>query len=109
MRTVEITLDKPRKLRYDFNAVADIEEKAKMGIGAIFSEERIGFSTIRILIWGGLKWQDRHLTLASVGEWIQTYLDAGGDVTELMEKVVEAMELAGILGKQGNAEAGAAN
>ena len=60
---VNVELDgKPRRLRYQYNDIADVEEKAGLGIAAIFNEDRIGFHSIRLLIWGGLKWADHGLT-----------------------------------------------
>ncbi len=112
---VEVDLDdKPRKLRYRYNDVADVEEKAGLGIGAMFSEDRTGFHSIRLLIWGGLKWADRGLTVHRAGDLIQTYLDRGGELNKLMEKVRQALERGGIMkfvaadseeGEEGNAEA----
>lgn len=109
MRGVDIELDKPRKLRYDFNAVADLEDKGGLGIGAMFTEERIGFSSIRLLLWAGLKWQDKGLTLDRVGNMIQAYIEIGNDLSDLMTKITEALALSGILGKQGEVIAEAAN
>ena len=59
--------DKPRRLRYQYNDIADVEEKAGLGIAAIFNEDRIGFHSIRLLIWGGLKWADHGLTIHRAG------------------------------------------
>ena len=109
MRGIDIELDKPRKLRYDFNAVADLEDKGGLGIGAMFTEERIGFSSIRLLLWGGLKWEDKGLTLDRAGNMIQAYIEGGNDLADLMTKITEALTLSGILGKQGEMIAEAAN
>jgi len=98
-RAVGIQLDKPRKLRYTFNSVADLEEKAGTGIGALMSEEKIGFYTVRLLTWAGLKWQDKGLTLERTGNMIQTYFDNGGDFVTLMNFITVALQLSGILGK----------
>lgn len=99
-RCVEIELGgKTRKLRYDFNALADIEDKAKVGIGALLSGERIGFSTIRLLLWGGLKHENRGLTIDVTGGMVQKYIDEGGNTEELLEKVINALELSGVMGK----------
>lgn len=111
---VEIDLDdKPRRLRYRYNDVADIEEKAGLGIGAIFSEDRIGLHTIRLLIWGGLKWQEQGLTVYRAGELLQAYFERGGDLTQIMDKIKQALQESGIMkfgepeqeGVEGNMEA----
>ena len=106
--------DKPRRLRYQYNDIADVEEKAGLGIAAIFNEDRIGFHSIRLLIWGGLKWADHGLTIHRAGDLLQEYLSRGGDLAELMEKVRQALEQSGIMKfgaaedeEEGNLEAGA--
>jgi hypothetical protein len=99
MRYEEIHLDKPRKLRYDFNAVADIEQKADAGIGEIMSEKKIGFNVIRLMIWGGLKWEDPKLTPVQAGEILQKFLEGGGDITYISVLITKALEKSGILGK----------
>lgn len=100
MRYVEIELGgKTRKLKFDFNAIADIEDKAKVGIGALLSEERIGFNTIRLLLWGGLKHQNKGLTIDATGSMVHEYLTNGGNPEELLESIIKAIELSGIIGK----------
>ena len=104
---------KSRPLRYRFNDVADVEEKAGLGIAALFAENRIGLHSIRLLIWGGLKWTDHGLTVQRTGDLLQDYLEQGGSLVELMDKVRQALEKSGIMKfgeaeeEEGNAEAGA--
>lgn len=94
---VEIDLDIPRKMRYAYNDIADVEERAGMGIGAMFNEQRTGFHTIRLLIWGGLKWKEKGMTPHMAGDIIQEYLKNGGTFEEMMQKVREALEKSGIV------------
>jgi len=95
---VEIELGgKSRKLRYDFNAVADTEQKAGLGIGAMFDEDRTGLHHVRLHIWAGLKWQERGLTVERTGQFIQDYIQSGGDLAELMDKVREALQQSGLI------------
>lgn len=90
----EIELDQPRKFRYDYNAIADVEERAGLGIGAMFSEQRIGYHIIRLLVWGGLKWDNRGLTTDAVGKMIGKFLENGGElgtiVLEIKDMLVKA-------------------
>ena len=39
MRAVTIELDRPRRLRFDVNALADAEERLGMGLGKIMQQE----------------------------------------------------------------------
>jgi len=101
MTGVEIEIGgKSRKLRYDFNAIADIEKAAGLGIGAMFDENRTGFNSIRLLVWGGLKWQERGLTVERTGQLVGDYLKDGGSLEELMGKVTDALRQSGVIGFQ---------
>lgn len=101
MTGVEIELGgKSRRLRYDFNAIADIEQKAGLGIGALFDENRAGLNSLRLLIWGGLKWQERGLTVEQAGQLVGDYLKDGGSLEELMGKVTDALRQSGVIGLQ---------
>ena len=104
MRYEEIYLDKARKLRFDFNAIADLEQKAGVGIGALLSEEKIGFNTLRLLLWAALKWEDRKLTSEQAGDLMQDFVENGGDLTYISVLITKALEKSGMLGKQGDEE-----
>jgi hypothetical protein len=89
-----------KRLKYDFNAIADIEEKANMSIGEMFTDEKAGFHTIRLLLWGGLKHEDRGITVQRVGLLIQNHIEEGGTLAELLEPIGKALNNSGIVGKQ---------
>ena len=101
---------KTRRLKYTYNSTCDIEDKANAGIPELLSEKRIGFSTIRLLVWGGLKWENRGITIEAVGNMIEQYIDDGGDIAILMGFVAEALEKSKVLGgkSEGKTETGAA-
>ena len=103
MRSITIELDRPRRLRYDFNALADLEDKAGVGMGSLVSGSRMGFNTIRLLLWAGLKWEDKSLTVAGVGDILQGYLEGNGSLETVSKFIETAMMTSGILGKEGNA------
>lgn len=96
--------EKLRRLRYDFNAISELEEKMDAPIGTLLSENRMGFRAIRGLLWAGMKWENRSLTPQAVGELIQKHLDAGGDLPGLTDKATQALRLSGIFGKEEEAE-----
>ena len=108
MRSKEIQLDRPRKFRYDYNAIADVEEKAGMGIGEMFSAHRVGYHVIRLLVWGGLKWENRGLTVPEVGKMVGKYLEGGGELGELVIQIKDLLIEAKIIQEveeEGNPEA----
>ena len=108
MRTTDIEIGgKNKRLRYDFNAVADIEEKSGKGLGSLFSEQDIGLNSIRLLFWGGLKWEDPGLTLQRAGQLIQQFVKDGNALEDLMPYIEEAINKSGLFGsgESKNAEA----
>ena len=89
-------LDKPRNLRFDMNAFADLEERLGIGPSQLFAEDRSGFSTIRGLVWAGLKWEDARLKIETVGALLQTYMEAGGELGDVMTEVAKALNASGM-------------
>jgi hypothetical protein len=98
---VEVELGGENKLlKYDFNAVADIEEYFGKGIGAIMTEENLGFRAIRALYWAGLKWKDRGLTMERVGHLIGKELQEGRSFQELILPIGKALQASKLIGKK---------
>lgn len=98
---VDLTLDKPRRLRYDFNAIADLETTLGHPIATLLTTQ-MGLSSIRGLLWCGLKAEDRRLTPQRTGELIQQYLTNGGTLEALLAKVREALDQSGVFGLGGD-------
>lgn len=97
IRSVAFDLfDRPRNLRFDVNALADLEDRAKAGIAQLFSEERIGLNALRLMLWAGLKHEDRTLTVERVGDMLSEYLSKGGSLEEVTQILSEAVEACGL-------------
>lgn len=108
MNYVTIELDKPRRIRFDINALSDAEEALGMGLGAVM-QQQVGPRVLRALLWAGLKWEDKGLTLQRTGTLIQQYIENGGTLESLAEKLTEALVASGLVGRaEGNGEAEAA-
>ena len=80
---VQLVLDKPRTLRFDFNAMIDIDEKyegVENAIAELNADEpgRIVkvLKTIRYLVFMGLKHEDPDLTEEEVGRLLAYNKDA---------------------------------
>ena len=105
-KTVEIEINgQIKKLKFTYNAVADVEEKVGLGISALFTGEKVGFNTMRHLLWGGLKWQDRTITVPGAGAMIEKYIENGGRLDDLMLKIFEALDKSGVFAGNATAEA----
>ena len=92
---------KQRNLKYDINAIADIEREMKIGIGEILNSERMGFDVLRVMLWAGLKHEDQSLTPYKVGNHIQKYIvdnkinlvDAMIKLQDVVAEALKASEL----------------
>ena len=94
-RAVPITLDHERHLRFDFNALADLEQALGYSLAAMPAIDALGIRAVRAFVWAGLSHEDPKLTPRDAGDLLQTYLDAGGSFDELGAKLTEALQLAG--------------
>ncbi len=92
-----ITLDKPRTLRYGMNALAKIEDLTGKSILAL-DLNQVGIKDLLAIVYGGLYHEDKALTIQKVGDLIDEY----SDLTEIAEKIGEALTLA--FGKSDKAE-----
>ena len=86
---------KTRNIRYNFNALCDVEEATGKPITEIS-----GISSIRVLLWAGLRWEDKGLTMQRVGMWIEEYLQNDGQIEDLANAATLAINGSGIMKKQ---------
>ena len=99
MNTVHIEVGgELKRLRFDFNAMSDIEQYAGRGVGALFHPDNMGFNTIRLLYWGGLKWENPGLTIQKAGMIVGQMIKEGYTLEQLGELAAEAIEKGGFLG-----------
>lgn len=98
MRYVEVQFgDQVKQLRFDFNAIADLEEKFGKGIAAILREEQVGFRALRLFYWAGLKHKDPGLTEQRVGQMLMKKVETGETIESLFAPVMEALKASGLL------------
>ena len=83
--------DKHYTLKFDFNAVCDIERVMGVGITTMMTGERIGMDTIRGVIWGGLKWKLPGFTIQASGNLIQKYMQLGGNLDKLANDAIKLL------------------
>ena len=90
---------KTHRLKYDFNAIADIEEKSGQGMSKIFSTDMMGLHTIRLLVWAGLKHEDPGITTQRAGMIIRDLMNEGSDLEVVMELIADALSKSGVFPK----------
>ncbi len=83
---VMVELDKPRRMRFSVNAIVELEGILKKPISAIPGS--ISITDIRALVYCGLRWEDRSLTLDKVGEMLDE-----ADLQVITGQAVEALNL----------------
>jgi hypothetical protein len=99
-----------RKAGFGFTLLYFLNTCAK---DPIFAEENIGLDLLTILLWGGLRWEDKGMTLDRTGEIINKYLEDVGDFGELTMLIMKALMESNIFkvkkADEGNVTAEAAN
>ena len=101
---VLIDLDKPRKLRFGLNAVCDLEDLVGKPISEMFptkkeEQEKMRFTTIRAIIWAGLRHEDEAITPSIAGALIDDYCEKdGNDLASVMAIVMDAFKRSGLAG-----------
>lgn len=111
---VHIELDRHRRIRFRHNDLADLEVASGKGVGELMSGQ--SFHGIRMLLAYGLRWDDNKMTPTKAGQLIDGYMEQGGTLEEVVDKILDAMRGSGYLkdatdGKEpeGNAPAEAAS
>jgi hypothetical protein len=104
---IPITLDRPRRMRYDVNALSELE--IALG-GRSFTEVlsgEMGIATIRAFLWASLLHEDRGITLERAGILMQKAIDGGMELADLLGAISQAITSCGIFKKADDeAEAG---
>lgn len=101
-RTVPIVLDRARNLRFNINAIGDADHYLRATMTEVLRQAFEGYgmrvSDTRVLLWAGLKHEDRHLTIERAGELIEQAIDNGMTMAELQLKIGEAIAASGLFG-----------
>lgn len=98
MISIELS-GKEYQIKYNFNAICALEEKANKGIMELMSSTQVGFNSVRLLIWAGIKHTNKYLTLDNVGDLLNKYITEGNTLDTIMEKVSEALKESKVLGE----------
>lgn len=87
----QITLDKKRKLRFDMNAIADVEQATGWDFAELSArlQKPPSVTLIRACLWAALRDEDDSLTLKQVGAFITPK-----NLKDVWANIVEAFNLA---------------
>ncbi|MFT8313245.1 MAG: hypothetical protein ABF633_03205 [Clostridium sp.] len=91
-KIVVVNLDKERHLRFNLNALVLLEKETGRSMSELVPDEKSGkngfdMEMLRALLYAGLKWEDKDLTIDAVGDMIDF-----DNMNEVSEKLGEAME-----------------
>lgn len=82
------------RLRYTFNSICAMEERAQAGLDVIMKR---AYSAVRLLFWGALIELQPGITMAEAGDIIGAHIKAGGSIDEVALICAEALEKAGFM------------
>lgn len=92
---------KNRRIRFDYNALADLEQMSGTSIQKLFSDTgNIGFNFIRMLVWAGLKSSEPGLTVQRAGALINQSIEAGTSLDVIAKTFMEELSKSSAFGKK---------
>lgn len=87
-KKVYIELDKKREIRFDLNAMAELEEiYGDLPSAMEALHKKMSVKAMRALLYAGLKHEDETLTLQQVGSMVKM-----SDLSRITEKITEAFK-----------------
>jgi len=79
-------------LHYTINALCELEEMTGRGLDQLL---KTSFSSIRGLLWCGIRHQMPELTIVEAGNMLEKHLEKGGTLEQIANAVCAALEDAG--------------
>lgn len=83
------------RLRYTFNSICAVEERAGMALDRLMGQKHMA---VRLLFWGALIEEQPEITLREAGDILGAHLKAGGSLDGIAAMCAEALERAGFIG-----------
>lgn len=88
-KTVAVELDKVRNIKFGINGLIKLEEVLNKPLTSLGNGD-FGISDIRAMLFVGLSWEDKDLTLEKVGDLMDECMETKG-LEYLMEHVGQAL------------------
>lgn len=102
--SVTIQLDRPRRLRFDINNLADADDELRIGLGAILRTGDWRIPDTRTLLFHGLREEDPTLTKVKIGALIYAHIQGGGTLGDLNRQIVDALRACGFIREEKKTE-----
>lgn len=84
--------------RFTIATACELDDASQHGVQVLLSTGKTT-KAIQLMTCYGLKHADHRMTEAKATNLIQRYVDAGGDMAELMKALTKALQVSGVLGK----------
>lgn len=106
--TVEITLDKPRRLHFNLRALRALDSAmGEVGIAKVLDLLRsVNFFALERAIWAGLLHEEPNLQLSLAKKRVETFIEKGGDATVLFRAAAKAVNGSRVFGRPEEEEQG---
>jgi NADH:ubiquinone oxidoreductase subunit D len=86
-------------LKYDFNSMCEIEERAGKGFDQLLEQKTGIYLSTRYLLWGGLLKNHRNITLEQVGAIIEDMQQNGKKLVDIVEMIFRELVDSGFINK----------
>jgi len=84
---IPIELDKVRNLRYGMQSLMLLEDKLGKPLASIDFNNELRYKDVCTIVWAGLHWEDKSLSLDGVAQLIDDY----SDIPTVIEAMTTAM------------------
>ena len=101
---VEITLDKPRTLKFDLLSLGELEDKCEKPMVSLYIDlQRRGVNVMVYALWAGLRHEDATITPNLARRILQDYMTRGDNIQLVVGALERAMKETGVFGKEDDA------
>ena len=97
METRKVVGGRELRLRYTFNSICAIEERAGMSLEKLMTRR---YTPIRLLFWGALTELQPEISLREAGDIIGAHIQAGGTLDDIAVMCADALESAGFSARE---------
>lgn len=95
-KIVTFKLDKERNFKYPYSSLKKLEEL--FGKPLMVMDDAMTFDEVQVLVFCGLLWEDKKLTLDKTGDILEEYFDTDeASYADLVQSAMKAVQLS--LGK----------
>lgn len=93
---VEIVLGRPRRLRFRYQDMRALEERAGKPLGEVVGDlARMSIKTVELVVWAGLRHEEPRLRPDDVQPLLQAYFEEGKSLSDILAVLRQAVQESG--------------